>query len=167
MIVLNAEEIKKSFNTLDDLTNSHTQGIMKIIEMNSYYCYLINIVTKINCTCINHETKQADIGCKICLGTGHKTIINKIFCAAQETKLPTTFRSDNFIVAKNFFIPEKYKVKNNDLIVDKTGVYSVFELQRLCSLEGTIPYIKATSGKKKFDCEIFLENFERIIGEKV
>lgn len=167
MIELNGEKIKSSFDELAGLTNSHTQGIMKIIKMNSYYCYLINRVEDIKCPCINHETKQPNADCKICLGTGNKIIITKMFCASQETKLPTTFRSDNFIVVRNFFIPKQYEVKNNDLIIDKTGVFSIFEFQRMFSFEGTIPYTKATAGKKKFDSKIFRKNFEEIIGEKI
>ena len=113
--------METTFNSLTNLTEQHTAGIMEIIRMHSYYCYIINRVRSIRCTCVAHETKQADVNCPLCLGTGNKIKIYKIFCAAQDTKLPTTFRSDDFIVARDYYVPKKYRVNDEDIIIDSQG----------------------------------------------
>ena len=155
-----------TFNSLSNLKNHHTSGILEIINMCSYYVYIVNRIKDIKCTCISHETKQADHNCKRCLGTGNKIKIYKVFCASQDTQLPTTFRSDNFIVARNYFIPSKYKIEEDDLIVDKEDVYYAYKIQHMFSLEGTLPYNKVASNKKKFDANDFFKNFNEIINKK-
>lgn len=157
--------METTFNSLTNLTEQHTAGIMEIIRMHSYYCYIINRVRSIRCTCVAHETKQADVNCPLCLGTGNKIKIYKIFCAAQDTKLPTTFRSDDFIVARDYYVLKKYRVNDEDIIIDNDKVYIVYEIQQKISLEGTIPYNKVSAGKKKFDSKIFLKNFYNIINK--
>ena len=127
--------METTFNSLTNLTEQHTAGIMEIIRMHSYYCYIINRVRSIRCTCVAHETKQADVNCPLCLGTGNKIKIYKIFCAAQDTKLPTTFRSDDFIVARDYYVPKKYRVNDEDIIIDNDKVYIVYEIQQKISLK--------------------------------
>ena len=157
--------METTFNSLTNLTEQHTAGIMEIIRMHSYYCYIINRVRSIICPCVVHETKQADVNCPLCLGTGNKIKIYKIFCAAQDTKLPTTFRSDDFIVARDYYVPKKYRVNDEDIIIDNDKVYIVYEIQQKISLEGTTPYNKVSADKKKFDSKIFLKNFYNIINK--
>lgn len=53
--------METTFNSLTNLTEQHTAGIMEIIRMHSYYCYIINRVRSITCPCVVHETKQADV----------------------------------------------------------------------------------------------------------
>lgn len=145
-------------------TEKFNNSICDIIDMHSYDIYVINRYNDIKCTCITHETAQADPKCKRCLGTGRKIRIIKTKGASQDTKLPPTFRSDNFIVARNFFIKTSNAfVKENDLIVDKENVYVAYENQEMTSLEGSLPYVKISTGKKKFDSKIFLKNFREII----
>ena len=162
---INFDNMETTFNSLTNLTKQHTAGIMQIIKMHSYYCYLINRVRSIICPCVVHETKQADVNCPLCLGTGNKIKIYKIFCAAQDTKLPTTFRSDNFIVARDYYMPSKYRVNDDDLIVDNNEVYIIYEVQEKISLEGTIPYNKISADEQQFDSKIFLKNFYNIINK--
>ena len=101
--------------------------------------------------------------CPKCLGTGYKITIRKIKAAAQDTKLPPTFRSDKFIVARNFFLNKSIECKEDDIIVDNDNAYIVLEIQELLSLEGTIPYRKISGVKKKFDTTKFMDNFNNII----
>ena len=144
-------------------TKKFNDGIMNIIKMHSYYFYIVQRNTDISCTCVTHSTSQASPECPKCLGTGFKITVRKIKGAAQDTMLPTTFRSDNFLVARNYFISDKYKMAEDDLIIDKDVIYRVFEAQELISLEGTIPYRKVSSIKKKFDSKVLLKNLQNII----
>lgn len=151
---------------VDRLSNSFDGGILNMIKIHSYDVFIVNRIKNVKCTCVEHSTKQANIACEKCLGTGNKIKIRKIHCAAQDTKLPPTFRADTFMVARNYFIENKYIVNEEDIIVDRNGVYVIFEIQNLLSIKGTLPYMKANSTKKKYDLKIFLSNFNKIISQK-
>lgn len=146
-----------------NLSSRLNNKILDMIDKHSYYMYYIKRDLKSRCTCIKHETKQANPDCPKCLGTGYKITIRKIKAASQDTRLPPTFRSDNFIVARNFFVNSDTECQEDDVIVDKNTPYMVLEIQELISLEGTIPYRKISGVKKKFDATTFMKNFNNII----
>lgn len=152
-----------NINNLNTISKVFDQSILDIIETGAYYVYFINRNKQIKCSCISHETKQANLYCPKCLGTGNKIKIYKAKVAAQDTKLPPTFRGDTFIVARNYYVPSKYVISEEDLIVDKNEVYICFEIQNLLSLKGTIPYSKVNASKKRFDSDKFFKNFYKII----
>lgn len=144
-------------------SNDFNNGIISMIALHSYDIYLLNKVDGIKCSCTNHATKQADSSCEKCLGTGTKIMIRKVKVAAQDSRLPPTFRSDNFIVGRNYFIPSKYMIAENDMLIDNDEVYMIFEIQNLIGLEGTIPYKKASSVKKRFESKMFINNFYKLL----
>lgn len=151
---------------LNSLTNNFNKEILDMIDRFAYDMHLIKRDESKICTCIVHSTSQADPSCKKCLGTGYRISIIKVKAAAQDTKLPTTFRSDDFVVARNFFLKSEHYLDENDLVVDKRTVYMVMEQQELISLKGTLPYSKICAVKKKFDSKIFFENFNEIINKR-
>lgn len=143
---------------------SFNKGILDMISLHSYEFYTIERDLNIMCTCTDPATKQANVNCSKCLGTGYKIRIRKMRGASQDTKLPPTFRSDKFLVARNYFIPtNNIELKEDDLIVDGDSVYLIFEYQQMLGLEGSIPYKKYSATKKKFDAAIFFKNFNNII----
>lgn len=150
-------------DNVDFLCKSFNNGILDMISTHSYNVYVINRDENIICTCVESSTKQGNANCKKCLGTGHKIKINKIKCAAQDTRVPPTFRADTFIIARNYFIESKYKINEEDLIVDNGDIYIIFEIQKLFSIKGTLPYKKVNSTKKKYDNNVFIKNFNEII----
>lgn len=145
------------------LSSKLNNKILDIIEKHSYYMYYIKKNPKVRCTCINHETKQANPMCPKCLGIGYKITIKKVKAAGQDTKLPPTFRSDKFVVARNFFLDSNIECKEDDMIVDRDIPYIILEIQNLISLEGTIPYSKASAVRKKFNTDVFIKNFNNIV----
>ena len=60
-----------------DITNNLNDKILDIINRCSYDMYVIHKYTNMICTCVNHETDQADVYCKKCLGTKYKISIRK------------------------------------------------------------------------------------------
>lgn len=139
-------------------------GIMNIIDMYSHDHYIVKRNEKIKCICTEHATSQADTDCLKCLGTGYKITIRKIKAAAQDTKLPSTsFKGTSLSVTRNFFIPQKYAIEKDDIIVSYGVPFFVVEIQEMISLKGSIPYNKITSVKKQFDANIFMNNFNTII----
>ena len=149
-----------------NLTRNFNNGILKMIEQFSDTFYFIKRDETKKCTCVKHETSQANPACEKCLGTGYRITIQAIRGAAQDTKLPPTFRSDNFIVARNFYVRSEHYLDEDDIIVDNNIPYMVMEQQDLNSLEGTMPYRKICGVKKKFDSEIFIKNFNKIINKR-
>lgn len=145
---------------------SFNKGILNMIEVHSYDFYVVIRNLDIQCTCVTHATKQPDVKCHKCLGTGYKITIKKVRGAAQDTQLPSTFRGDKFLVARNYYLPNVEDLKEDDLIVDNGFVYVVFEYQQMLGIKGTIPYRKITSTKGKFDKKIFFSNFNKIISRR-
>lgn len=140
--------------------------IQNIIDRFAYEMYFIKRNTDIKCTCITHETDQANVDCPKCLGTGFKVTIRKIKAAAQETKLPPTLRNDKFLVARAFFVAADIKTEKGDLIIDKDTPYMILDKQELISFEGTNPITKVDGVKKKFDSKVLIKNFNAIINSK-
>lgn len=148
-------------------TRTLNKGIMNIIDMYANDQYVVNRDENVRCTCTEHSTSQADIHCPRCLGTGYKITIRKIKVATQDTKLPSTsFKGNSLIVTRNFFVPRKYLIQKDDIIVSYGIPFFVVEIQEMFSLEGSIPYNKATAIKKQFDANIFMSNFKNIITGK-
>lgn len=144
-------------------TKQFNNGILNVINRCSYEAYIIKRNVDIICTCVIHSTSQADPSCPICLGTGHKITIRKVRLASQDTNTPPTFRSDNFSIARNFWIESRYMLGEDDLIVDGDSIYKIYEFQRAIGLDGTMPYIMYMASKKKFDSKAFMTNFRKII----
>lgn len=146
-----------------NITKNFNSEIMNIIKLHSYDFYVINRKQNVKCTCVKHETSQADPKCPYCFGTGRAVTFRPIHGASQETKIPPTFKSDNFIMSRNYFIDSKYKLNEDDLIVDGDEVYSVFALQNMLSFEGSLPYLKYNCVKKRFDYTDMLNNFKQAL----
>lgn len=139
-------------------------GILNMIEIHSYDFYIVQRDLEKACTCVGVATDQAAVDCPKCLGTGYKIKITKTRGAAQDTKLPSTFRGDQFLIARNYFVPNAHAVlKDDDLIVDDQDVYLVFEHQKMLAIKGQMPYNKYSSIKKKFDSKAFFKNFNKIV----
>lgn len=149
-----------------NMTAKFNKRILDMIDRFSYNMHLVKRNKNIKCTCVAHESDQARPDCPKCLGTGNKITIKKFKGASQDTQLPPTFRSDNFVVARNFYMPINIDLSEDDFIVDKDNPYMAIEIQELIGLEGTIPYKKASCVKKKFDATVFMKNFNAIINSK-
>lgn len=150
---------------MKDITNEFNTNIMNMIGEYSYAFYLINRDQSAKCTCILHETSQPNPGCPTCLGTGRRITIRKVIGASQETKIPPTFKSDDFIMSKNYYINSSIKINEDDLIIDGNEVFWVFSVQNLISLKGTLPYTKYNCVKKRFDAAEMLINFNKAINK--
>lgn len=144
--------------------NRFNNSILRVMNECIYDVYTIERNLNIKCTCVTHATDQADAKCHKCLGTGYKITIKKVKAAAQDTQLPPTFRSDKFLVARNYFMPTlSIVLKEDDLLVDDESVYTVFEFQKKKGINGSIPYTKISAVKKKFDSSHFIQSFNNII----
>lgn len=147
-------------------TSNFNNKALKAIRRNLHKFYFLERDLKIKCTCNQHETSQGDPKCPKCLGTGYKIRIREILGATQESDIPSTYRIDNFVISKNFYIDSKHAVKKDDIFIDDDEIYIVVEVRRQISLEGTIPLKKAACVRKKYDANIISRNLKSIIKSK-
>jgi hypothetical protein len=139
--------------------------ILEIIKMFSYPMFIVQQDTKVKCVCVNYDTKQADPSCKKCLGTGKKIKIKKIEGACIESGAPATVKtSGDFFIAKNYYIPSKWEVYQDNIIVDKDEVLFIYQPQNKTSFKGEEVYQKCLCYLKKMDSEVFLKNFNDLVG---
>ena len=150
----------------DRIRDGVNSGIIDMIDRHAYECYYVRRIPNTMCTCVNHATKQANPDCPKCLGLGRKIEIGNIWTAAQDTKLPPTFRSENFVVVRNYYMQNIPGLAEEDYIIDNGFAFKIFEIKEHISLEGTIPYHMMNAAKKKFDSDLFMKNFNNIINAR-
>ena len=139
-------------------------NIEKTINQCSYPIYAVLQYPHINCTCFVHATKQPDVTCKKCLGTGHKIRIKKIEAAVNESvKGGTALGVQSSYTVKRYFINSAYKVSENDLLIEEDTVYYVHRTERMRALKGYDTHVEVTGVKRKAGHDTILKNFNDII----
>jgi hypothetical protein len=145
-------------------------NILKIIDKYSYEAFIVNQDKRVNCVCVNHDTKQPDPNCKKCLGTGHKIKIKKILVSNNNTNVPAANAvvrdSIEVLISQVYYIPARYKAAKDDLIIDGNDVYELYEISTGQSDHGELVYQKAMGVTKKYDQTKFMDNFNEIIGRR-
>lgn len=145
--------------------NSYNKNILRIIDQYSYKFYLVHPNKEIDCKCINFDTKEPDSACKYCLSTGKRITIKSIKGAHQETAIPSTARNlEDIVIARNYYVPYKYKVSKDDLIVDDEDVFTVYAVQDEISFHGEKLFQKCLTYSKKIESIVLIKNFKEIMG---
>jgi hypothetical protein len=149
-------------NLLDYTFN---ENILNVIEKMSYNFFAVQQDFNVDCICVNFDTKQANPGCKKCLGTGKKIKIKRLRGACQEPKPPSLPRSGREMVeAKNYYIKPDNLMARDNIIVDGDEIFVVQGVQREKAFHGELVFQKCTTVPKKSDTELFLKNFRWITG---
>lgn len=144
------------------------RNIINIIKKFSYPFFVIQQDKNVKCSCVNYDTKEADPGCKKCLGLGYKIKIKKIKGACQESDIPSTTRPSNeILISKEYYIDCKYPVFDDNVIVDGEQVLFIYKSQAFRSFKGEKIYQKCSVQKKKFDSKVLLQNFHEIVGDNL
>ena len=143
------------------------QRIRDTIETCAYEFYVIHPIKEVQCTCVNHSTKQADPKCKMCLGTGHKIRIRKIKGAANDIEANSSSKNSKgstaLTVAKTYFIDSKYPIDDEDLIVYDDEVMYVFRIYTMKGLNGEVTHNQVTAYPLRADHKITLQNFRELM----
>lgn len=140
-------------------------SVKKIIEKLSYEFYVVQQFFKIDCPCMNFATKQADPSCKLCLGLGKKIKIKKIKGASEDKK--ANFRNEGLnetSTSVSYYIDAKYNIYEKNMIVDDGKAYVVYRLEEKKTAKREIVYRLCLAQPKKSSNEIFMKNFNNIIG---
>lgn len=136
------------------------------IDKCSYKFYVVRPNKEIKCTCIDHTTKQPDVECKKCLGTGYKIIIKMMYGASnEEMKGGVTRGVKASQIIKNYFISNKYKIFVDDLIIDEDEIYYAFRIEDMKGLKGVKTHQEVMCIKKMNGHTKALQNFKDIIAK--
>ena len=140
------------------------QGILNSIERCSYDFYIVHPDKNYICTCTEHATKQPDKKCKKCLGTGYIIKIYTARGACNETmKGGAIMSTQTTSITRMYYIPYKYKLQEDDLIIDDNTIYYIFRLEKKKAIKGDITHYEVTATKRNGDHTIAINNFNNII----
>lgn len=143
------------------------QRIRDTIEKCAYEFYVVHPLKEIKCPCVDLSTKQADPGCKMCLGMGCKIKIRKIKGAANDIESNAAGKgvrgSAALTVAKTYFIDSKYPIGDTDMIIDDDEVLYVFRVYTMKGMEGIVTHNQVTAFPMRNDHKVTLDNFREIM----
>lgn len=150
---------------IDKTKQAFNQGILNIIDLMKYPVYIIKKDPNIKCICNKTGTSQSDPKCPKCLGLGYKITIQEVEVACNETDSPSTMRNATaFVTSRNYYIPSNITLTNDDIIVDNNEPWFVIQSSEYKSFNGESVYSKYSCMNKKLDSNIFIKNFNKIIG---
>lgn len=150
-------------------TNAFHSKIKEMIELCSYDMYLITKFNDIKCTCLDITTKEGSPNCPMCLGIGYKIKIKKIRGASNEKLENIAGRGvkgpEKTAVGKTYFFNSKYKINQNDIIVDNNEAYYVFRSTKMRAFNGEHVHDELMAIPKRQDHKMFITNFNRILSK--
>ena len=140
--------------------------IRSVIQKFSYPMWFVIQNPDVDCTCINHTTKQPKASCKKCLGTGHQVTIRKVRAAHQPAALG--YRGQGLGTAErdcvgNYYTLQDVNAQPGDIIVDG-GDIDVIQMPYAEHSDSTeVVYYKYETAPKKNDRRVFAKNFDEAI----
>lgn len=148
------------------LHKSFNRGLHRLIKKVEWPMYVINVDQSHKCKCLNHQANTGNVNCPYCLGSGYKIKIRKIMGVKQpyESKFKMSTELDNLVTT--YYFDQKYApIKKGDYIVMNDEIDVIRLTRNFRSDSGDTQFIEAPAVLKKYDNQIFLENFHRIVGE--
>lgn len=145
--------------------NSFHNNILKVIEECSYNFYIVKPDKTRKCICINHTTRQAAPDCSKCLGTGYRIIIKQIRGACNDDMKGAVSIGKSSQVIKYYFIPNRYKINEDDIFIDDNEAFYAYRVERQKGLNGIQTHQEVTSVKRKNDHDLLIANFNKILAK--
>lgn len=138
--------------------------VLRTIDECSYKFYVVSQNKNISCVCTNHTTKQPDMECKICLGTGYKIRIKMGKGASnEEVKGRLSIGPDSTQVTRKYFVKYENRLNELNLIIDEDSIYYVERIADMRALKGVYTHQEIVAIKLKNDHDIRLSNFRAIL----
>ena len=140
-------------------------NILKVLTKWSYGMFVVQQDFGVNCTCVDFTTKQPKNSCEKCLGTGKKIRIKKIEAAPQNSKVSfgQDVISESATVSK-YYMKSDYNIKQENIIVDIDEVDIVQRIDPMNSDQHQSVYFMCETNPKKTNVQLFLKNFNKIVG---
>lgn len=145
--------------------NQFSYNIWDSIERFSYNVWIIKRIKGINCTCVNHETKQPKNSCPKCFGTGNKVKLYRTKAVLREGKEQESIFSDATVsnTPKMGYFKYGVLIEKDDYVIDKEDVYTVFTKQYLRGEDGEPNTVKCTCPPIKMDSKIIIKNLKEVL----
>lgn len=141
-------------------------NIQKMIETYEGPFYVVNIDHTVQCICQTNSTKEPDIKCPYCLGTGHKITIKMIRGVIQESNGMSTMRQNaNYSITKEIFVRPSFPISNEDIVIIESTPYDVYQIKDYRLNENQVIYHICYCTPKKYDTKIFMKQFGKIVGK--
>lgn len=149
---------------------SFNNGLQKMIAKVEYPMYIVQQDYKYRCTCNDIASKQGNLNCPKCLGTGYKIKIRKIKGVWQPEEI--TIRIDsmpNNVLSGVFYFREQGNLnveEGNVVIRDQDNIEIIQKAKRFYSNSNKeVIYYQCTSVKKRNYRNEFWKMFCDLVGK--
>ena len=137
-----------------------------LINRYGYYQYIVKLNKSLICECVNPSTKEPNLYCKRCLGTGYHIKIVKVFGASREGREYESDRTQAFAVTpKIFYMKGFLNVGKDDLLIDSENVYIIYSYQHHRGVKGHQAFTRLVCPDLKLNKMTFLKMFKEILNE--
>jgi len=143
------------------------ERIQYVVKLFHYPMWFIKLNQNVQCTCIDHATKQPRPDCKICLGTGRKIHLVRAKAARQTTEAASMRGPGLGYSEKNygdrFFTLHNLELHEGDIIVDNDNVNVVQHYQPGRTDATSAVYFRTVTTRMKTNTNLFLKSFHDLL----
>ena len=148
------------------LSRINARTVSRLIDRYGYWFYVVKCVPGTECRCTNHTTHAPDPQCKLCLGTGHKIKIVRVFGTIREknereTEANTLVNATHKIV----YIKGMHRINKDDLVIDDEDVFHVLARQFHKGEKGEFAFTRLVCPYAKGNVSHIIRNFKEILHE--
>lgn len=139
-----------------------------VVKLFSYPVWFVVCDPKVDCTCINFPTQQADYGCKKCLGTGKKIKLIRENAACQNQDLSQRGEGMGYgeqVVVSEYYCLRPVNVHLGDYIINGDNVDVVQRIYPERTNHGEPVYYRYVTSPLKAYSVVILNNFREILKE--
>ena len=137
-----------------------------LIDRYGHYQYIVKLNKSLICECVNPSTKEPNIYCKKCLGTGYHISIIKTFGASREGREFESDRTQAFAVTpKIFYMKGFLDVHKDDILIDSESVYIIYSFQHHRGVQGHQAFTRCVCPDLKLNTAVFLKLFKEVLNE--
>ena len=139
-----------------------------LIDRYGYHSYIIRLNKAIVCECVNAATKEPNLHCKKCLGTGYQIRIMKVFGASREGKEFESDRTQAFATTpKIFYFKGFLDIHKDDILIDSEDLYIIYTYQHHRGVNGHQAFTRCICPDLKLNKSIFLKMFKELLNDKL
>lgn len=143
-----------------------SRTVKLLLDRYGYYFYVIKRFPNVKCTCLNPVTKDANQDCPMCLGTGSKIKIYKVFgCIREQKEREISIAQNMSSSPKIAYIKGLKRYEKDDIIIDDENVYHMASLQWHRGEHGEFAFTRAVCPYTKSNDAPLIRNFYKIINE--
>lgn len=138
--------------------------MQKIVDRYGYNFYVIKRFTNVKCSCVDPVTKDADVNCPLCLGTGYKIKIYKVHgCIREQREREISIAQNISASPKIAYIQGLIRLEKDDMVIDDEDIYHVFSVQWHRGEKGEPGFTRCILPYTKSNDSVFIRNFWKLV----